>query len=124
MDRLRRIGRHRPAVCTAAVWLAAAVAANPVPGPVTAVAPYRGLPTFVIDGRPELSQAFETYVPSVRHFRQFGEAGCRLYGFPCNAGAEPWEHSRPTWVGESVWDFSELDESRTPAYACRQEPST
>ncbi len=108
--RFRRIRLRRAPVWAAAVWAVATAGANPIPGPVTTVARHRGLPTLFVDGKPELGQAFETYVPLVRHFRQFREAGCRIYGFPCNAGAEPWEHSRPSWVGEDVWNFSELDE--------------
>ena len=92
------------------IWAIPLFSAKPVPGPVTTVETYKGLPIFMIDGKPDLSQAFETYVPSVRHFRQFNEAGCRAYGFPTNSAAEPWEHSRPTWVGPGVWDYSEFDE--------------
>ena len=82
-----------------------------VPGPRTTVENFNGLPTFMIDGHPHMSTSFETYVPSVKHFRQMAEAGATVYGFPTNAGEEPYWHSTPTWVGVDVWDFSELDES-------------
>lgn len=92
--------------------VAAAVSALAgVPGPVTTVEEWNGLPTFMVNGRPHMSTSFETYVPNVRHFRQMSEAGATVFGFPTNAGEEPWWHSTPTWVGPGVWDFSELDES-------------
>lgn len=80
-------------------------------GPVTAVDMHMGIPVFTIDGHPEVTQTFETYEPTERHFRQFSEAGCKIYGFPANCAAETWEHSRPVWVGPEVWDYSEFDEN-------------
>lgn len=82
-----------------------------IPGPVTAVETWRGLPAFTINGEPHMSTSFETYVPNVRHFKQMAEAGATVFGFPTNCGEEPYWHSTPVWVGPEVWDFSELDES-------------
>jgi len=79
--------------------------------PVTGVDFYMGLPTFTINGQPEVTQTFETYEPTERHFKQFYEAGCKIYGFPANSAAETFEHSRPVWVGADVWDYSEFDET-------------
>ena len=82
-----------------------------VPGPRTTVAPHHGSLCFLLDGEPFVTPVFETYAPTERHFSQFAEAGCQVYGFPANCGAEPWEHSVPVWVGPNVWDFSEFDEN-------------
>ncbi len=82
-----------------------------VPGPRTTVAPHNGTLRFLLDGQPLVTPVFETYAPTTQHFRQFAAAGCRVYGFPANCGAEPWEHSVPVWVGPDVWDFSEFDEN-------------
>ncbi len=44
--------------------VAAAVSALAgVPGPVTTVEEWNGLPTFMVNGRPHMSTSFETYVP-------------------------------------------------------------
>ncbi len=82
-----------------------------IPGPHTTVAAHNGALCFLLDGEPCVTPVFETYAPTTRHFRQFAKAGCRVYGFPANCGAEPWEHSVPVWVGPDVWDFSEFDEN-------------
>lgn len=96
------------------ILLVAALAAPPgvdVPGPVTTVEDWQGLPTFLMDGEPHMPTSFETYVPNVRHFRQMSEAGADVFGFPANCGEEPYWHSTPVWVGPGVWDFSEFDEN-------------
>lgn len=84
--------------------------AAPVPGPVTSVGMDRGIVVFKVDGQPEVTQTFETYEPSERHFRQFAEAGCKMYGFRANSASALYIHSRPVWVGPEVWDYSEFDE--------------
>lgn len=91
------------------IFSAITLSAQPVLGPVTSVESRNGLPEFYVDGKPFVLPAFETYVPGEKYFRQFKEAGCRLYGFATNCAMEPWEHSTPTWVGHDVWDYSEFD---------------
>ena len=57
-----------------------------VPGPRTAVARHRGEQQFSIDGKPYTKPVFETYVPEMRFFRQFAEAGTDVFSFSTNLG--------------------------------------
>jgi hypothetical protein len=86
-------------------------AASHEQGPTTTVENYMGLPTFMVDGEPHMSRSFETYVPELKYYRQFAQAGATVMGVPVNCGEEPWWHSTPVWVGPDVWDYTELDES-------------
>jgi hypothetical protein len=74
------------------------------------VASVDGVPMLVVDGHPLRSATFETYVPQLRHFQQFAEAGTDIFGFSTNAAACDYGHSRTTWVDPNTWDHSQFEE--------------
>ena len=77
------------------------------PGPRTAVRCHRGRPMFFLDGQPYTKPVFETYVPELKYFRQFAEAGTDVFSFSTNLGGG---FAAPTWLGPDQWDFRQLDE--------------
>lgn len=77
-----------------------------IPGPVSTVGMHNGQPVFLLDGEPYTKPVFETYVPELRYFRQFAEAGCNIHSFSTNLGEG---FSQATWVGPEEWDFTGLD---------------
>jgi beta-galactosidase len=76
------------------------------PGPVSTVQRHNGLPAFFLDGKPYTKPVFETYVPQLRFFQQFADAGCDIYSFSTNLGEG---FSSPVWIGPDQWDFTMLD---------------
>ena len=84
--------------------------------PCVEVRPVLGVPTFVIsdDGckhfEPFVTPCFETYVPALKYFQQFAEAGVRLYSFNTNAAACDYGHSKPTWIDIDAWDYADFEE--------------
>ncbi len=76
-------------------------------GPRTAVRRHRGRPLFFLDGQPYTKPVFETYVPELKYFRQFAEAGTDVFSFSTNLGNG---FAAPTWLGPNEWDFRQLDE--------------
>ena len=68
------------------------------------------VPTLVVDGRPLLAPAFETYAPRARYFQQFANAGTEIFGFSTNAAACDYGHSMPTWTAEDTWDYAQLEQ--------------
>jgi hypothetical protein len=48
-------------------------------GPTSQVTSIGGVPTFVCDDKALLKPAFETYVPTQHYFKQFAEAGTRIF---------------------------------------------
>ena len=84
LDQLGALGATAPAKSRA------------VPGPVTTVRPHRGKPQFFLDGRPYTKPIFGTYVPKLKYFRQFAEAGSDVFSFSTNLGNG---FSAPTWLG-------------------------
>jgi len=95
------------ALATAVGEPGALAAERHVPGPRTDVRRHRGRPCFFVDGRPYARPAFETYVPEVRYFRQFAEAGTEVFSFSVNLGPG---FGPSVWVGPDDWDYSRLDE--------------
>ena len=90
-----------------AMGASAAAKSRAVPGPVTTVRRHRGMPQFFLDGKPYTKPIFETYVPKLKYFRQFAEAGSDVFSFSTNLGNG---FSAPTWLGPDNWDFKTLDE--------------
>lgn len=90
-----------------------------VPGPVVDVRPVLQVPTFVVDDAPFVIPCFETYVPLEKYFRQFAEAGVRLFSFNTNVAACDYGHSKPTWLGPDAWDYSDFDERMNRVLAAR-----
>lgn len=90
-----------------ALGAAAAAKSRAVSGPVTTVRRHRGMPQFFLDGQPYTKPIFETYVPQLKYFRQFAEAGSDVFSFSTNLGNG---FSAPTWLGPDNWDFKTLDE--------------
>lgn len=78
-------------------------------GPTTQVTSIGGLPTFVCDDKAVLKPAFETYVPTQHYFKQFAEAGTRIFGFSTNAAACDYDHSSTTWIDVDTWDYSQFE---------------
>jgi hypothetical protein len=80
------------------------------------VAEVLGVPTFVISNDPQggyepfMTPCFETYVPEYKYFKQFADAGTRLYSFNANASACDYGHSKQIWIEPNVWDYSGLDQ--------------
>ncbi len=62
---------------------------------------------FFLDGQPYTKPVFETYVPELKYFRQFAEAGTDVFSFSTNLGNG---FAAPTWLGPNEWDFRQLDE--------------
>ncbi len=62
---------------------------------------------FFLDGQPYTKPVFETYVPELKYFRQFAEAGTDVFSFSTNLGSG---FAAPTWLGPDRWDFRQLDE--------------
>lgn len=77
------------------------------PGPRTAVRRHRGKPAFFLEGQPYTKPVFETYVPDLKYFRQFAEAGTDVFSFSTNLGPG---FGSPVWLGPDEWDFRQLDE--------------
>jgi|GEM_PF-5592993 len=71
------------------------------------------VPTFVVSNdpvrgyEPFMTPCFETYVPEYKYFKQFADAGTRLYSFNANASACDYGHSKQIWIEPNVWDRSE-----------------
>lgn len=84
--------------------------------PCVEVRPVLGVPTFVLSWddcrhfEPFVTPCFETYVPTLKYFQQFAEAGTQLYSFNTNAAACDYGHSKPTWIDIDTWDYSNFDE--------------
>jgi hypothetical protein len=76
-------------------------------GPRAEVRHHRGRPMFFLDGQPYTKPVFETYVPELKYFRQFAEAGTDVFSFSTNLGGG---FAEPTWLGPDEWDFRQLDE--------------
>jgi len=74
------------------------------------------VPTFVVSNDPArgyepfMTPCFETYAPDYKYFKQFADAGTRLYSFNTNASACDYGHSKPIWIEPDVWDYSGLEE--------------
>jgi hypothetical protein len=86
--------------------------ADDVPGPVTEIRNIHGIPTIFMNGEPFTEPVFETYVPQVKYFKQFAEAGVNVHMFslslgPCMqiAGGR----AAPIWIAPDKWDFEQLD---------------
>lgn len=69
-----------------------------------------GVPTFTVNGEPFALPCFETYVPTEHYFRQFADAGVKLFCFNTNVAECDYGHSKPTWIGPKEWDYSGFDE--------------
>jgi hypothetical protein len=95
-----------------ASYTLAALADNSAPeniGPTTQVTSIGGVPTFVCDDKAVFRPAFETYVPTQHYFKQFAEAGTRIFGFSTNAAACDYGHSSTTWIDTDTWDYSQFE---------------
>ncbi|HOX40524.1 MAG TPA: beta-galactosidase [Candidatus Brocadiia bacterium] len=68
------------------------------------------MPTFTLDGKPFAVPCFETYVPARRYFKQFADAGVRVYMFNTNVAACDYGHSKPTCPDPDTWDYSGFEE--------------
>lgn len=77
-----------------------------IPGPVTIVKRHFNMPAFILNDEPFTKPVFETYAPETRYFKEFADAGCKVYSFSTNFGDG---FGPPTWVGPDNWDFSEFD---------------
>lgn len=62
---------------------------------------------FFLDGQPYTKPVFETYVPELKYFRQFAEAGTDVFSFSTNLGPG---FASPVWLGPEEWDFRQFDE--------------
>ena len=113
MNRRRFLKRTAAAGTALLAWPPGARAASsgerPVAGhgPRTEVRHHRGRPVFFLDGQPYTKPVFETYVPELKYFRQFAEAGTDVFSFSTNLGSG---FAAPTWLGPDRWDFRQLDE--------------
>ncbi len=79
-------------------------------GPRVTVDRVFGVPTFVVNDEAFMSPCFETYVPTEHYFRQFAEAGTKLFCFNANVTACDYGHSKPTHLESGEWDYSGFDE--------------
>ncbi|MHB9005803.1 MAG: beta-galactosidase [Limisphaerales bacterium] len=76
-------------------------------GPRTEVRRHLGRPMFFLNDQPYTKPVFETYVPGLKYFSQFAEAGTDVFSFSTNLGGG---FAAPTWLGVDEWDFRQLDE--------------
>ena len=80
-----------------------------VPGPQVSVERVLGVPTFVVDETSFTSPCFETYKPEEKYFRQFADAGVKVFSFNTNAAACDYRRSRPSWTAPTTWDYSHFE---------------
>ncbi|MCX7017491.1 MAG: beta-galactosidase [bacterium] len=88
-----------------------------VPGPQSEVRMFNGRPTFFVDGNPFAAPLFATYVPTRYYYGQMGRMGCKVFNFAMNCGRCVYGHSKPVWLAEDKWDFTEVDERAQNALA-------
>lgn len=117
---LRALGAAATAV-SAAPGCVSRVGFRVAATPRARVRPVGGVPTLVVEGRPRLRPAFETYAPRLRSFAQFAKAGTEVFGFSTNAAACDYGHSRPTWLAEDTWDYSQFDQRAGMVLAAKPE---
>lgn len=79
-------------------------------GATTQVTVVDEVPTFLRGGNAILTPSFETYAPAPHYFRQFADAGTRIFGFSTNAAACDYGHSKATWIDADTWDYSQFEE--------------
>ena len=87
------------------------------PGPKTEVRDYNGLPTLFIDGRPSPALFYMTYGPQTKYFQAFADIGVDLSSFSCTGDYVCYGISRPTWLDEDTFDYTQLDERLAMACA-------
>lgn len=90
-------------------WISPKIAnaAPTTPGPLTEVRIQNGKPCFFVDGQPYKRPAFETYVPETKYFRQFADAGTKIFSFSVNLGPG---FGPELWSGPNRFDFARLNE--------------
>jgi len=79
---------------------------------VAEVRTHTGAPTLFIDGKPNSAMVYMTYNPTLKYFREFGEAGVHIYSFPSTCSRHTWPgFARQAWLAPGDhFDFSQLDE--------------
>ena len=75
----------------------------------TAVEFINGAHYFTLDGKAMNIPAFETYRPEGYFFKQFSDAGTKVFSFNTNPAACDYGHSLPTRPERDRYDYSQLD---------------
>ena len=107
-------GRYRLAVRvgTQIAWLQEVTvegrAGAPRPTPCR-VEPRNGVPSLVLDGKPNAAMVYMTYRPLGRHFRQFGEAGVHLHSFSSTPTEAGYGLAPACWLAPGKYDYSGID---------------
>ena len=69
-----------------------------------------GAPTLFIDGVPHTGISYAAYGPNVSVFKEFAQAGVRLFEFIGTPTDHIYGLARTAWKAEDHWDFTQMDE--------------
>ncbi|MCC7493057.1 MAG: beta-galactosidase [Fimbriimonadaceae bacterium] len=96
---------------TVAALPACQVVGRPVGRPPQAqVAAVGGVPALLVNGRPVNSTAYAAYGPTPEVFRQFGNAGVRLFSIMGTPTAHGYGLAVDCWLDPTTFDYEQLDQ--------------